>query len=227
MNSIAKTCVTLSLSAVGLMPMVSFAAVAGTEQQATQQLVNLLSNLNSMTANFEQKTISTNTKSVKQKQSLTQHMNQTFTGQMKVERPGKFFWQTNSPAKQTIVTSGSTVLIYDPDLKQVIRKKLDIQVANTPALLLSGNTSKIMQTYQVTQPDAGKMFYTLYPKNNEGAFQSLWISFASNKAPIQMVLQNNMGQVTHIKFSQVKVNQKIPAATFNFTPPKGTDIIDQ
>lgn len=40
-------------------------------------------------------------------------MNQTFKGSMKVERPGKFYWETVSPSKQTIVTSGKTVWIYD------------------------------------------------------------------------------------------------------------------
>ncbi len=44
-------------------------------------------------------------------------MNQTFKGSMKVERPGKFYWETVSPSKQTIVTSGKQsgfmTLIYN------------------------------------------------------------------------------------------------------------------
>ncbi len=42
-----------------------------------------------------------------------------------------------------------------------------------------------------------------------------------------MVLQDSLGQTTYVKFNNVKVNASIPASTFNFTPPKGTDIIDQ
>lgn len=231
MKTVKNVIASLSIASIGLMPIMipsmSYAK-ANTEQQATQQFVNLLSGMNSLTANFEQKTYTSQKATANAKKSLTtQHMNQTFTGEMKVERPGKFFWQTNSPAKQTIVTTGSTVWIYDPDLKQAVRQKLDDQVANTPALLLSGNSAKIMQNYRVTQPDASKMFYTLYPKNKDGVFQSLSLSFDAKKAPIQMVLQDNMGQVTHIKFKNSRLNAKIPASTFNFTPPKGTDIIDQ
>lgn len=230
MRTLSQAIVLGVATSLAVLPSTSFAytEVAGTEQQATQQLVNLLSGLNSMTAQFEQKTSTAQNKSVKQQRSLTaQNMNQTFSGEMKVERPGKFYWQTNKPAKQTIVTTGSMVWIYDPDLKQAVRQKLDEQVANTPALLLSGDTQKIMQTYRVTQPDNKKMFYTLYPKNKEGVFQSLSISFGANKAPLHMVLQDNMGQTTHIKFKNVKLNAKIAPAIFNFTPPKGTDIIDQ
>lgn len=70
---------------------------------------------------------------------------------MKVERPGKFYWETVSPSKQTIVTSGKTVWIYDPDLQQAVRQSLDDQVADTPALLLSGNTNQIMKSYRYPQ----------------------------------------------------------------------------
>ncbi len=41
---------------------------------------------------------------------------------MKVERPGKFFWETTGPAKQTIVTTGKTVWIYDPDCSKPYAK---------------------------------------------------------------------------------------------------------
>ena len=146
---------------------------------------------------------------------------------MKVERPGKFYWETTSPAKQTIVTTGKVVWIYDPDLQQAVRQSLDDQVANTPALLLSGNTSQIMDAYRVTQPDRSKLYYTLYPKQDDGAFQSLTISFGANKAPTLMILQDSLGQTTYVRFSNIKVNPAIPASVFNFEPPKGTDIIDQ
>lgn len=232
MKMLAKTLSATVLGAALLAPVmgsVAFAATAASEQQATQNLVRQLTGVKSFTANFEQTTKATAGASrAPQKKGLTaQHMNQTFKGEMKVERPGKFYWQTSTPAKQTIVTSGKTVWIYDPDLQQAVRQSLDTQVANTPALLLSGNVEQIMRSYRVTQPDQTKTYYTLYPKNTEGAFQSLTISFGPNKSPSLMILQDSLGQTTTVRFNNVKINPTIPAAVFNFTPPKGTDIIDQ
>lgn len=231
MNMLRKTLCVMALGTVTLAPVMTTAVyaapVAASEQQATASLVRQLSGIRSLTANFEQTTKATTNKAKQQKGLTAQHMNQTFRGQMKVERPGKFFWQTTTPAKQTIVTSGKTVWIYDPDLEQAVRQTLDEQVSNTPALLLSGNTSQIMKSYRVTQPNKAKTYYTLYPKNREGAFQSLTISFGANKAPSLMILQDSLGQTTYVKFNNVQVNSKIAASTFNFTPPKGTDIIDQ
>lgn len=231
MNFVKKIAYAATLSAITLAPVVGsqvFAApVAASAQQATSSLVQQLAGLQRLTADFEQSTKTTNNKTVQKKGLTAQHMNQTFKGVMKVERPGKFYWETISPAKQTIVTTGKVVWIYDPDLQQAVRQSLDDQVANTPALLLSGNTNQIMDSYRVTQPDRTKLYYTLYPKQDDGAFQSLTISFGTNKAPNLMVLQDSLGQTTYVRFSNIKVNPAIPASVFNFEPPKGTDIIDQ
>ncbi|WP_089603823.1 outer membrane lipoprotein chaperone LolA [Acinetobacter piscicola] len=231
MNMLRKTMGAVAISATMLAPVMSttvFAASAASEQQATANLVRQLSGVKSFTADFEQSTKVTQSSKVAQKKGLTaQHMNQTFKGLMKVERPGKFYWQTTTPAKQTIVTSGKTVWIYDPDLEQAVRQSLDEQVANTPALLLSGNTQQIQKAYRITQPNAAKTYYTLYPKQKDGAFQSLTISFGAKNAPSLMILQDSLGQTTTVRFNNVQVNASIPASTFNFVPPKGTDIIDQ
>ena len=49
---------------------------------------------------------------------------------MKVERPGKFYWETTSPAKQTIVTTGKTsgfmILIFNRQYVKVWMIKLPI-----------------------------------------------------------------------------------------------------
>ena len=231
MNMLRKTVGAVVISAAVFAPIMSthvFAAGAASEQQATAQLIKQLGDIKSLTANFEQTTKATDASKPVPKKGLTaQHMNQTFKGLMKVERPGKFYWQTTSPAKQTIVTSGRTVWIYDPDLQQAVRQSLDEQVANTPALLLSGNTKQIMNAYKITMPDAAKTYYTLYPKQKDGAFQSLTISFGAKNAPTLMILKDSLGQTTTIRFNDVKVNATIPASTFNFVPPKGTDVIDQ
>lgn len=230
MNMLRKTVCVITIGAATLAPVMSttvFAATAATEQQATANLVKQLSNIRSLTANFEQTTKITNPKATQKKGLSAQHMNQTFRGVMKVQRPGKFYWETTAPSKQTIATTGKTVWIYDPDLQQAVRQSLDEQVSNTPALLLSGNTNQIMQSYRVTQPNKAKTYYKLYPKASDGVFESLTISFGANKAPSLMILEDSLGQTTYINFRNVKVNASIPASTFNFTPPKGTDIIDQ
>lgn len=51
------------------------------------------------------------------------------------------------------------------------------------------------------------------------------IAFNSGN-PVMMVLNDNLGQTTTIRFSNVKRNTTIASTQFNFVPPKGVDVIN-
>ena len=107
MNMLRKTMCAVALGATTLAPIMSttvFAApVAASEQQATANLVKQLNGIKSFTANFEQTTkVSNNGKALPNRGLSAQHMNQTFKGVMKVERPGKFFWETTNPPSASV-----------------------------------------------------------------------------------------------------------------------------
>lgn len=207
------------------------APTVASETAATNNLNQYLSRISSLQANFSQSTQATAPKGGKAPALANQglrstHLNQNFSGVMQVKRPGLFRWETTSPSKQLIVTSGKTVWIYDPDLEQAVRQSLDEQVGNTPALLLSGQSATIMKSFRVTQPNAKEAYFVLYPKQEDGVFESLGIRF-SNNAPSQMILKDSLGQQTTINFSNVQSNPNLNSDAFNFVPPKGVDVIDQ
>ena len=235
-RSFGVLAVSVALSLGVTMPMVANAAstgqmttqVAATEAQATAKLNGLLGKISSLQANFSQTTkATTSAKSIPQKQGLrSSHLGQTFSGVMQVKRQGLFRWETTSPMKQLIVTSGKIVWIYDPDLQQATRQTLDEQMSNTPALLLSGNAAQIMKSYKVTQPNNAIPYFVLYPRAKDGVFESLAIRFDAN-VPAQMVLSDSLGQQTTVNFTDIKMNPEIPRSQFEFVPPKGADVIDQ
>ena len=187
-------------------------AAPATNLVAAKRLNKLLSNTKSMTANFTQTTKGAS--------------NGTFKGTMSVQRPNNFRWETTSPSEQLIVANGSSLWIFDKDLEQATKQSVDNQVGNTPALLLSGDPSKIDKNFKITQPYSTKNYYVLYPKSSSASFKSLSVSFSGGK-PVMMVLNDTLGQTTSIKFSNIKLNPTINSSQFKFTPPKGVDIINQ
>ncbi|WP_201532976.1 outer membrane lipoprotein chaperone LolA [Psychrobacter ciconiae] len=187
-------------------------AAAADSLTAAKRLNSLLGNTKSMSANFTQ-----TTKGAK---------SGTFKGSMSVQRPNNFRWETKSPSEQLIVANGNTLWIYDKDLEQATKQSVDNQVGNTPALLLSGDPSKIDKNFKITQPYSNKNYYVLYPKSGDANFKNLSISFNGGK-PVMMVLNDSLGQTTSIKFSNIKLNPSISASQFKFTPPKGVDVINQ
>ncbi|WP_182407357.1 outer membrane lipoprotein chaperone LolA [Psychrobacter sp. GP33] len=187
-------------------------AAPATNLVAAQRLNKLLSNTKSMTANFTQTTKGAS--------------NGTFKGSMSVQRPNNFRWETTSPSEQLIVANGSSLWIFDKDLEQATKQSVDNQVGNTPALLLSGDPSKIDKNFKITQPYSTKNYYVLYPKSNSASFKNLSVSFSGGK-PVMMVLNDTLGQTTSINFSNIKLNPTINSSLFKFTPPKGVDVINQ
>src|SRR5690606_34446508 len=77
-------------------------------------------------------------------------------GSLKAKRPGLFYWETDAPLSQFIVSDGEVVEVYDPDLEQVTIHKLDDRVQTTPALLLSGEVENLDETYEVSQRTLGE-----------------------------------------------------------------------
>ncbi|ELA08785.1 outer-membrane lipoproteins carrier protein [Moraxella macacae 0408225] len=213
--------VTTSVSiAVLLMsaPLITSIATAqakpASEATASKNLNNLLINVKSMSADFSQST------------KTAKSTNRSFSGTMVMQRPNNFRWHTTGNAEQLVIADGHTLWIYDKDLQQATRQSVNSQMGDTPALLLSGDPAKIAANFKVTQPDVNKNYYVLQPKSSNANFKSLSLSF-SHGNPVMMVLNDNLGQTTNIKFSNVKRNMNVEASQFTFSPPKGVDVIDQ
>lgn len=210
-----KACLGLTIAAgVSTMTLPTIAQAAPASQQdAVKNLNRLLSNTQSMTANFSQ-----TTKAGKKTNK--------FSGTMAVQRQNQFRWETKSPAEQLIVANGSTMWVYDKDLSQAIKQSTSNQVGDTPALLLSGDPVKIANNFNVSQPNSTKNYFKLTPKGGNAGFNELYISFNGGK-PVLMVLNDAMGQRTDIRFSNISLNKKINASQFSFTPPRGVEVINQ
>ena len=199
-----------------LLPVLAFSSLsAHADAESVKRLGQLLGS-DTITARFSQLTLDG---------SGTQL--QETAGEMSVKRPGLFYWHTDAPQEQLMVSDGQKVSLWDPDLEQVTIKKLDQRLTQTPALLLSGDVSKISDSFDITSKQAGDvMDFTLKPKTKDTLFDSLRLSFRGGKIN-DMQLIDSVGQRTNILFNGVKVNEDVPASKFKFDVPKGADVIQE
>ena len=199
---------------VSAMALSSASAIAAEADAA--RLTQLLDKSRTLSANFSQLTLDGGGTQL-----------QETTGQMSVQRPGLFYWHTDAPAEQVVVSDGKNVTLWDPDLEQATIKKLDQRLTETPALLLSGDVSKISQSFDITSKEqGGVMDFVLKPKTKDTLFDSLRLSFR-NGLVNDMQLIDSVGQRTNILFTGVKANEPIPASKFKFDIPKGADVISE
>ena len=200
-----------------LLPILAFSSLsAHADAQDVTRLSQLLEKSKTITANFSQLTLDGSGTRL-----------QETKGEMSVQRPGLFYWHTEAPQEQTMISDGQKVTLWDPDLEQATIKMLDQRLTQTPALLLSGDVSKISESFDISSKQAGEvMEFILKPKTKDTLFDSLNLSFRNGMIN-NMRLVDSVGQRTDILFSGVKANEPIPASKFKFVIPKGADVIQE
>ncbi len=184
---------------------------------ATESLVKLLDQLQSLQGRFEQVVLDHGGTRL-----------QEARGDMALARGNRFNWHTQEPFEQLAVSDGKTLWIYDVDLEQVIEKPMGEKVANTPALLFGGEPARIADAFSVETLAAGKgqSAFRLRPKGGDPLFELLEVTFDGSK-PVSMRLEDALGQQTSIDFHDVTVNGKLPSDLFLFEAPEGADVIRQ
>ncbi|WP_405121066.1 outer membrane lipoprotein chaperone LolA [Pseudomonas leptonychotis] len=198
-----------------ILSVTSVAAMAD-DEVAVQRLTVLLNQAQTITARFSQLTLDG---------SGTQL--QETAGQLSLKRPGLFRWHTDAPMEQLLVSNGEKVWLYDPDLQQVTIQTLDQRLTHTPALLLSGDVSKIRENFEISHKESGDVVdFILKPKSKDTLFDSLRLSFR-NKVLNDMQLIDSIGQRTNILFLNVKMNEPLDDAQFTFEVPAGADVIQE
>ena len=189
---------------------ITFASNAGAE------LAQLLEKTHTMQADFEQFIISASGK------ELGEHT----AGKIAIERPGKFRWETSHPTHQLIVANNDYIWNYDADLAQATKGKIDYAQAGNPAMLLSGSSETLRQSFyifKIAKPGVG-IWFELKPKVKNNLYQ--WIKLHLIEEHLDAIyIMNNLDQNSEIRFENIIINADLPAGIFKFSPPKGTDVI--
>lgn len=198
----------LFILALLVLPLASHAA-------ATDKLKSFVASTHSAQADFTQEVQDKNGKRI-----------QYSSGTMQFERPGKFRWEYRKPYAQLIVGDGKKFWLYDPDLEQVTVKKLDAALGSSPAALLAGN-NEIEMDFALSdiEDHDGLEWMQAKPKSAESSFDRILMAFNSNAELVVMELYDSLGNRTLLRFSALKSNPDLSPQRFQFTPPKGADVL--
>jgi outer membrane lipoprotein carrier protein len=152
----------------------------------------------------------------------------TSSGSFEFARPNRFRFAYAKPYEQLIVGDGEKVWLYDVDLQQVTVRPMAQALGATPASLLAG--SNLEKDFELkAQPSAqGLDWVEARPRGKaEGVgFQSLRVGF-KGKSLAALELVDNFGQRSLMSFSDVTSNVQSAPERFQFTPPKGVEVLKQ
>lgn len=183
--------------------------------QAVQAVEKHYQNLADLTANVVQKNLL---------KSLGK--TQVFEGTLSIKKPGKLRLEyTNG---QLIVVDGASALFYSKKSEQVVKKKFtDFQQMNIPVAFLLG-AAHIRDDFDVLQPDpeaAGHL--ELLPKKPGAVMKKLALLSDGSGRIKGLAIYDRSGNVTELTFSGEREDTGLKDSLFRFSPPKGTEIIEQ
>ncbi|MEY4083580.1 MAG: outer rane lipocarrier protein LolA [Pseudomonadota bacterium] len=196
-------------------------AVVTVEATPEARLLAALEKTKTFYARFEQTQISPSGRSTKT------------TGQLWVKRPGQLLWKIEKPFSQTHLIEGQTFVLFDPDLAQVTKRSLTKAFAATPAGLLLGAEQQIATTlneqFVMTDqpPREGLSWVRLTPKQADPAVLYIDIGLDPSGQVRAFDSVDGLARVLRIRFSQLRINQAIPASQFQLVIPAGTEVISQ
>jgi outer membrane lipoprotein carrier protein len=150
---------------------------------------------------------------------------QQTSGTLVLQAPSQFRWDTLAPYKQSIVADGSRVWSYDPGLQQVTVRRQDTEASHNPLAVLT-DLSQVDKDFNITEQGDhdGLAWLRLTSRAQDPQFDYVDLGFDANGLA-RMQFRDQLGSTTDIRFSNWQRNPDVPPQDFNFTPPKGTDVV--
>ncbi len=207
MKFISRVCLCLGLLALGL-------GVQANSGDA-EQLRKLLDAMTSLQGEFTQTLYDNQGAKLDESQ-----------GSFVLQKPGNFYWKTEQPFEQLLVSDQKTIWLYDPDLEQVTVRPVGEDLQRTPALLFGSDLDKLREQFAVSLKQGAnqQQSFTLVPKAQEGLFKQLLLVFVKGQLQ-EFHIQDNLNQATHFVLHNTQSNQPVDAALFQFVPPEGVDVL--
>ena len=166
--------------------------------------------------------------------ALNKALNQTVEarGTLYLKKPGRLRWEYQTPTPQEIVSDGTRLWIYTPELKQV-------NVSAAPAVLVGPAGSFLQGLGQVrehfeprflnpAQPtDAdGLVVLDLVPKRPQPLMTRLIVSVDPRSWLVrQAVIHDELGNTVTVRFGDAVVNSGLSDSLFVFVPPPGVAVV--
>lgn len=187
----------------------------GVQAAGLDALTRFYQDVDTLSAQFEQKQVAPDGTVLRQSSGL-----------FLLSRPGKFRWEYSKPYRQIIVSNGDVLKFYDVGLSQVTIRPINGALRATPARLLTGGMG-LKQAFKVDTEGRknGLTWLRLTPRSKQSDFKYIRLGLRDG-LPVAMQLADRLGQVTHIRFSHIKVNPELDATRFDIDIPEGVTVVD-
>ena len=151
----------------------------------------------------------------------------TSNGTVSFEKPNRMRWDYAAPDRQTIVSDGETLWIYQPEEKQVLKAPLrEAFQATTPVTFLAG-LGHVDRDFTPTLESSAKDRWVirLVPREDRGVGTLVLMVHKPDAAIEEARITDPLGTTTRLVLTDERRNVPLGADLFRFTPPPGVDVV--
>lgn len=206
---------------VGGMALAAPAAAAPTLDEAVNALEQAQRRVTDLKAPFRQA-------------ALNKALNQTVEarGTLYLKKPGRLRWEYQTPTPQEIVSDGTRLWIYTPELKQVNVSAAPAALVGPAGSFLQGLGQvrehfdpRFLNPAQATDAD-GLVVLDLVPKRPQPLMTRLIVSVDPRTWLVrQAVIHDELGNTVTVRFGDTVVNSGLSDSLFVFVPPPGVAVV--
>ena len=207
------------LHSLGVLLLLQFSTVSAVHAQdeAAAQLDGLLSGIQTFQADVRQLIVES-TGGVLEESLI----------KFKLKRPDGFYWETLEPFPELIVTDGTTLWNFQPDLLQVTLEDWESERSELAAQLLSGRMDEIEADYFITGGDIGNgsaWEFVLEPVDPASLYERVTLYFRDGRLD-SIHVDNGNGQRTFWEFFEHILDEPLADEVFVFTAPEDIEVLD-
>ncbi|MDC0072886.1 outer-membrane lipoprotein carrier protein LolA [Gammaproteobacteria bacterium] len=186
--------------------------ISSDELVTEDTFINYLTNLNSFSASFSQKT-------------YTNQMERVVEGQIRANRKGMFKLTYSEPINEVLLSDGISFHRYDPELEQLEIRPIENLINETPIGLFSAQSDKFFELYNLNSciSKKNKLYCVLESQSKESYLKTIELSLLNNTITL-LSYKDSFDQEVLLQFSDVSL-QEIDSKEFHLNIPEGIDIV--
>jgi outer membrane lipoprotein carrier protein len=154
----------------------------------------------------------------------------TSEGAVTFQKPGKMSWRYTNNGNR-VVSDGKTVKVYEAENKQMYEQKMDKSYYPAALSFLVGG-GNLLKSFRLRKLSSQRMKYEGgyvlegVPRQATPAYQKILLYVDAKTSQVQrVILLDAQGNRNRFDFVDPSVNETPPKGEFDFTPPKGTQVI--
>jgi outer membrane lipoprotein carrier protein len=161
--------------------------------------------------------------------SVSRRPAQVERGTLFLRKPGKMRWDYIAPEGKVVLSDGKNVLIYTPGNNRLEKSRLkESEDLRAPLAFLLGklNFWKEFRSFS-SRPEGDSTWVSATPNSDQVAYSQVDFLIAPDAQIHRVRITGQDHSILELTFTNEQVNAPVLPSMFAFTPPSGTEIVDE